>query len=324
MQRLLYVYEERIPENLRQLVLSYFPADEFEIDSMTYRTPEEEQKKKLARAEVVLFAPGRFLSDDILSSAKETKLLQLWSSGYDKFNLAGARKLGLTVANNGGANANSVAEHAVLLMLAVFKSIPDSHRRTVTGAWAGNNHGMDMFTLRGKTVGIIGFGNIGQSVGRIVKGFEAKAVYYDIRRAASERERELGASYVPLDELIARSDIVTLHLHANKDTANIISADAFARMKKGAVLINVSRAALVDQAALLKALTDGTLRGAGLDVYPEEPTKPGDPILTLPNVVATPHMAGSTRDAYHSALTTAVENFRRVARGERPVGALTD
>jgi lactate dehydrogenase-like 2-hydroxyacid dehydrogenase len=324
MQRLLYVYEERIPEDLRRLVLSYFPADEFEIDRMTYLSPEAEQKTKLAWAEVVLFAPGRFLSDDVLASAKSTRLLQLWSSGYDKFNLAGAKRLGLTVANNGGANANSVAEHAVLLMLAVYKSVPDSHRRTVTGSWAGNNHGLDMFTLRGKTVGMVGFGNIGQSVARIVRGFEAKAVYFDVRRASPERERELAATYLSFDELIATSDIVTLHLHANKDTADIISADTFARMKKGAVLINVSRAALVDQAGLLRALTDGTLHGAGLDVYPEEPTRPGDPILTLPHVVATPHMAGSTRDAYHSALTTAVENFRRVARGERPVGALTD
>ncbi len=324
MQRLLYVYEERVPEELRKLVLSYFPPDEFEVDTMTYRTPEDEQKQRLARADVVLFAPGRFLSDDILASAKATRLLQLWSSGYDKFNLAGAKRLGLTVANNGGANANSVAEHAVLLMLAVYKSLPDSHGRTTTGSWAGNTHGLDMYTLRGKTVGIVGFGNIGQSVARILKGFGATPAYYDIRRASPEREAELGAAFMPFDTLVAESDILTLHLHANTQTANIISPEVFARMKKGAVLINVSRAALVDQQALLRALTDGTLRGAGLDVYPEEPTKPGDPILTLANVVATPHMAGSTRDAYASALTTAVENFRRVARGERPVGILTD
>ena len=324
MQKLLYVYEERIPEELRTLVFSYFPADEFEIDTMTYRTPEAEQKQKLGWADVVLFAPGRFLSEDVLASARSVKLMQLWSSGYDKFNLAGARRLGLPIANNGGANANSVAEHAVLLMLAVYKSLPDSHRRTTTGSWAGNTHGLDMFTLRGKRVGIIGFGNIGQSVARILKGFEAAVTYYDIRPIPPERAAALGASYASFDELITGSDIITLHLHANKETDNIISAEVFSKIKPGAVLINVSRAALVDQEALRRALADGTLRGAGLDVYPEEPTRPGDPLLNLPNVVATPHMAGSTRDAYATALTTARENFRRVARGEMPVGSLTD
>ncbi|MBP9711151.1 MAG: 2-hydroxyacid dehydrogenase [Candidatus Pacebacteria bacterium] len=318
MQKLLYVYEERIPQDLQTLVLSYFPKDEFEVKTITYLTSPEEQARKLGWAEVVFFAPGRFLPDNILESARSVKLMQLWSSGYDKFNVAGAKKFGIPVANNGGSNAQSVAEHAVLLMLAVYKWLPDSHRRTVTGTWAGNNHGLDMFTLRGKKVGVIGFGNIGQGVARILKGFGAQVLYYDIKQAAPEKENELGAAFLTLSELLNQSDIVTLHLHSNDNTKNIISAEAFSQMRKGSVLINASRAALVDQQALFTALTDGTLHGAGLDVYPEEPTKTGDPILTLPNVVATPHMAGSTRDAYIQSLNNALENFRRVEHGEMP------
>lgn len=317
-QKLLYVYEERIPEDLRLLVLSYFPQEEFEIAPMTYAYPDAEKKKLLSWADVALFAPGRFLSDEVLESARRIRLMQLWSSGFDKFNVAGAKKHGIPVANNGGANAQSVAEHAVLLMLSVYKGLPDSHRRTVTGKWAGNSHGLDMFTLNKKRVGIIGFGNIGKAVARILKGFGTEVSYFDIKRAGRECEKELSASYQVLPELLKQSDIVTLHLHANDQSKNIISADEFSLMKKGAVLINVSRAALVEQGAFLKALKNGVLHAAGLDVYPEEPTKAGDPILTLPNVVATPHMAGSTRDAYAQALTNALSNFRRIGRGEEP------
>ncbi len=319
-QKLLYVYEERIPADLQKLVKSYFPESEFEMDSMTYLTPDEEKKQKLSWAEVVLFAPGRFLSDEILEAGKNVKLMQLWSSGYDKFNTAGATKHGIPVANNGGANAGSVAEHSVLLMLAVAKRLPDSHKRTTTGTWVGNSHGVDMFMLKGKRVGIVGFGNIGRAVAKIVNGFGSEVVYYDIKRAEEDIEKSLNAQFVSLDELLATSDIVTLHLHHTKETEGMIGKSELSKMKKGATFINVSRAQLVDYGALEESLRDGHLHGAGLDVYYKEPTEANDPLLTLPNVVATPHMAGSTMDAYKTALENALENFRRVGKGERPLG----
>ena len=316
--RLLYVYEERVPEALRALVLSHIPQDEFEIDSMTYLTPDDERKEKLAHADVVLFAPGRHIPDDILSSAKNVKLMQLWSSGYDKFNITACNALGIRVANNGGANACSVAEHTVLLILAVYKWLPDSHRRVVMGQWAGNSHGLDMFLLHGKKLGIIGFGNIGKQVARKVSGFDMDVSYFDVRRADPSVESEYKVSFKPFEALVAESDITTLHLHSNDTTRNIIDRSAIARMKEGAVLINVSRAQLVDQDALREALVEKRLGGAGLDVYLKEPTEANDPLLSLPNVVATPHMAGSTYDTYAMVMQRAVDNFRRVMRGEEP------
>jgi len=314
--KLLYVYEERVPQALRDLVLSFIPLGEFEIESMTYLTPDDDRIKKLAWADVVLFAPGRHIPDEVLAAAKDVKLMQLWSSGYDKFNVAGCTKLGIPVANNGGANACSVAEHAVLLMLAVYKWLPDSHRRTVTGTWTGNSHGLDMFLLNGKKLGIIGFGNIGRQVARKVSGFDMDVRYFDIARADTAIESEYKARYVTLDELIAESDIITLHLHSNDATRDIIDRSAISRMKKGAALINVSRAQLVDQDALREALIEKRLGGAGLDVYLKEPTQANDPLLTLPNVIATPHMAGSTYDTYAMVMERAIENFRRVMRGQ--------
>lgn len=324
MHRLLYVYEERIPEALRKLVLDAIPKEEFEIDSMTYLTPDDEKKTKLAAADVVLFAPGRYLPDDVLESAKNVKLMQLWSSGYDKFNVEGARKYGIPVSNNGGANASAVAEHTILLMLSTLKKLPDSHRRTVTGSWTGNSHGLDMLKIEGKTVGIVGFGNIGRYVAKKLMGFDARVAYYDVRRADAETERNYSVEYMEFDELVSKSDILTLHLHSNDSTRGIIGKREFGLMKDGAYLINASRAQLVDQGAFLEALRGGKLAGAGLDVYMKEPTTGDEEILKHPSVVATPHMAGSTRDTYEQVMMRAVENFRRAVKGEKPMWVISE
>jgi phosphoglycerate dehydrogenase-like enzyme len=317
--RLLYVYEERIPTKLRELVQGCIPQDEFDVRGMTYLTPDAEKVDLLGWAEVVLFAPGRFLPDRILEEASGVKLMQLWSSGYDKFNTQGAARYGIPVANNGGANAISVAEHAVLLMLAVYKWLPDSHARTVGGRWEGNSHGLDMFLMFRKTLGLYGFGNIGRHVARRCRGFGMRILYHDIKRAAPEIEQETSAEFVSAERLLQEADILSLHLHLNDQTRGLIGSKELSMLKPSAVLINVSRAQLVDKAALLEALRNGTLHGAGLDVYEEEPTRPDDPLLTLPNVVATPHIAGSTFDTYKIALTNCIDNCRRVLRGKPPM-----
>ena len=316
MNKLLYVYEDRIPEKLRELVRTAIPREEFQITELTYSAPETEWVEKLKANDVVLFAPGRFVPDHVLEHAKHIKLMQLWSSGYDKFNLAGCTRLGIPVANNGGANACSVAEHAVMLMLATSRKLPDCHERTVTGHWAGNSNGLDMFLMAEKTVGIIGFGNIGRFVAKKLSGFDMHVKYFDPKRATPEVEKELRAEYVSMEDLLATSDIITLHLHNTKETQNIIGQSEFALMKEGSLLINVSRAQLVDQEALVAALTSGRLRAAGVDVYMQEPTTGDEPLLKLPNVVATPHTAGSTFDTYSMVMRRAVQNFRTVARGE--------
>ena len=215
---LLYVYKSRIPVDLRELVISKIPKEHFEIDTMTYSSSDEEKIDKLKRAKVVLFAPGRYLPDEILKHGKRIKLMQLWSSGYEKFNCKGAKKYGIPVANNGGANAISVAEHTILLMLAVYKLLPSSHLRTVTGNWAGNSHGMDMYLLQNKKLGLIGLGNIGSAVAQRASAFWVKIIYYDINRLEISDEKEKGYEYVDLEDLLRQADIISLHLHLNKNT----------------------------------------------------------------------------------------------------------
>jgi D-3-phosphoglycerate dehydrogenase len=317
--KLLYVYRERVPQPLRELVLLNIPTNEFEVEGITYSLSEKEMCKKMQWADMVLFAPGRYLPENIFRNACHIRLMQLWSSGYDKFNIKDAHKYDIPVANNGGANATSVAEHTILLMLAVYKWLPDSHNRTVNGKWEGNSHGMDMFLLHQKTLGIIGFGNIGREVARRAAGFGMNIIYFDPLRADVEIERSLNAKYEDMDTVLSNADILTLHLHLNENTRLMIGQKEFKKMKDSVVLINVSRAQLIDKRALIKALSRGKIWGVGLDVYDQEPTTANDPLLTHSRIVATPHMAGSTYDAYENAIKNAIANLRRVAQGINPL-----
>lgn len=317
--RLLCVFADRIPADLRRLVLDRVLQADIALDTMTYSESEEQQCVKMQWADAVLFAPGRRLPEAVLKSASHVRLMQLWSSGYDKFDTEGARRHGIPVANNGGANAISVAEHTILLMLSVNKRLPDSHARTVEGRWAGNSHGTDMFLLQNKTLGLVGFGNIGRAVAQRAAGFGMSILYADPNRATEDVEQRVGARRCGLDELLSSSDVVSLHLHLNASTRGMIGQRELDLMRRSALLINVSRAQLVDTKALTESLRTGNIRGAGLDVYDDEPTRPADPLLQHPYVVATPHMAGSTHDAYVSALENCVQNLRRVRDGRAPL-----
>jgi phosphoglycerate dehydrogenase-like enzyme len=315
---LLYVFEERHPQDLRKLVYESLPQEHFVVERMTYLTPDDEKITKLRWAHLVMFAPGRFLADELFPHAEHIRLMQLWSSGYDKFNVAAAARYGIPVANNGGANRIAVAEHAILLMLAVYKKLPEAHARTVEGRWGGNSHGMDMFLLYRKTLGLIGLGAIGRAVAERARGFGMRILYFDINRASPEVEAKLGVEFRDLDEVICQSDILSPHLHLDQNTFNMIGRDQIAKMKPRAVIINVSRGELVDTGALYEALIAGRLGGAGFDVYAKEPTEPGDPLLNHPSVVCTPHMA-CTYDTHVMAMEASVENLLRVKNGGQPL-----
>ena len=316
--KLLYVYEERIPKDLRELVYSKINENKFDYMEMTYSEPEDIKIEKLKECELVLFAPGRHLNDEILSHCSHIKLMQLWSSGYDKFNIIGSKKYNIPVANNGGSNAISVAEHTMLLIMSVSKILPSSHVRTVTGNWAGNSHGMDMRLLYKKTLGLVGLGNIGKEVATRAKSFGMNVIYSEIKGPQRDFDNKIGSKYVTFEEVIESSDFLSLHLHHNSSTDKIIGKSEFKRAKNNLILINVSRAGLVDQDAFKQALYDKQIWGAGLDVYPCEPTLPNDPILNHPRVVATPHIAGSTYDTYLNALNRCMDNLVSVRDGNLP------
>jgi D-3-phosphoglycerate dehydrogenase len=168
--------------------------------------------------------------------------------------------------------------------------------------------------INGKTVGIVGFGAIGQAVAKLLSGFDAHILYYDPRRASPEIERDLHVTYAPLDELTARSDIVSLHLPLMKETAKIFDAARIARMKPGAILVNCARGGLVDEAALHDALVRGHVFSAGLDAFEQEPPV-GSPLLLLDQTVVTPHTAGGTIDNFKPVVERAVQNTQSFLSG---------
>ena len=206
-----------------------------------------------------------------------------------------------------------------MLMLSVYRKLIAFHQNVTAGRWhSGIPRAVDIFEIDGKTVGLIGFGNIGEQVARRLRGFNARVIYYDSVRRDPCQETALGVEYAPLDLLLETADIVSLHIALNDRTRGMIGREALARMKPKAILINTCRGEVVDEDALIEALQRGHLLGAGLDTLRKEPTDPANPILKLPNAVLTPHSAGPTVDSFRKRFQNGYANIQRVANGERP------
>lgn len=273
------------------------------------------RRSAFAEADYLFAYPGDPTPEE-LATARRAKLFQLLSAGHDWLDLYAFKRCGIPVASNNGSNAVSTAEHAVLLMLALLKQLPLHHRSTAAGQWLGMANTMQMRELRGKVIGLVGFGNIAQHVGRRVRAFDATVRYTKPHRATPETEQPLDAGYRSLDDLLAQSDILSLHAPLEPATRGMINARALAKMRPGSWLVNTARGALVEEAALVDALIGGHLAGAGIDVFAHEPIDPDSPLLRLPNVVLTPHIAGVTRDTWAHRLATAWSNVARVQAGE--------
>ncbi len=255
---------------------------------------------------------------DLAQECKDLKLVQLLTAGFDVVDVPGLAEIGIKVANNGGSNAISVSEHTMSLMLSVYRRLMDSWVNTREGNW---REGIDQLPFRseinGKTVGIVGFGNIGRQVARRLQGWDVELLYHDVVELMPGRDAELGAVATPLDELLQRSDIVTAHVPLNSSTRGMFGEREFGLMKQTAVFINTCRGPVHNEAALIQALESGEIAGAGLDVLEEEPTHPDNPLLHMDNIVVTPHWAGGTSEGNERALRFAMSNFARLAEGRK-------
>jgi phosphoglycerate dehydrogenase-like enzyme len=261
----------------------------------------------------------RFLPDDAYADATRLKLVQVLSAGYDRVNIEGARKVRVPICSNGGANSVAVAEHTIMLILAVYRKLVAFHQNVAQGRWhEGIPRSVDIFELEGKTVGLVGLGHIGQQVARRLKPFDTNLMYYDAFRRSPEEEARLGIQYVPFNSLLETADVVSLHVPLNDSTRHLIDADALGRMKPKAILINTCRGEVVDERALIDVLQRGGILGAGLDTQEQEPADPKNPLLTLPNVTLTPHSAGPTLDSFRKRFQNGYANIQRVAQGHPP------
>lgn len=260
------------------------------------------------------------MDDAFYAAAPKLRLVQLLSAGYDRCDIPAARRAGVPICNNGGANSTAVSEHAIMLMLAVCRRLVWQHTNVAAGRWRGNNvDDVKMYELRGRTLGIVGLGTIGKKTARLAQAFGMSVQYYDTVRLTEERADDLGVRFALLDEVLRTSDIVSLHVPLGGDTRHMIGAAQFALMKPTAYLINTCRGPVVDEPALFRALSDGTIAGAGLDVFDKEPPPPDNPLFGLQNVVLTAHFAGPTWDNQYTRFRNAFDNCQRVARGETPL-----
>ena len=271
-------------------------------------------------AEYYLGSPRQGIGNEFFRAAPKLKLVQLTSAGYDRVDIEAARKAGVPVANNGGSNSVAVAEHAVMLMLAVLKKLVYHHNNVVAGKWrVGDFAATRTYEVEGKRLGIVGLGNIGKKVARRVQGFDMDVRYFDILRLSEDQEDALGVRFALFTELLRTSDVVTLHVPLNDVTRKMMSTRELAMMKRGAVLINTCRGPVVDEDALHQALTSGTIAAAGLDVMVQEPPAQNHPLFSLPNVTLTPHSAGPTWDNWTKAYRNGFDNIQRVEAGRTPL-----
>ena len=272
----------------------------------------EDRVRLLAKAEYLMgswVTTSVTLTEQDYAAAPRLKLVQVMSAGYEHVDVRLAQRFGVHVATFGDAMASVVAEHTLMLMLAVYRRLLQLDAAVRSGAWRREEPVMR--ELRGKRVGLIGLGYIGREVAVRLRAFGAEVVYFS--------RTPIDSDFVPLDELLATSDIVSLHVPLAPSTRGMIGARELALMKPEAVLINTTRGPVVDQAALLSALRDGRLAGAGLDVLDPEPPDGADPLLQLPNVVFTPHNAGQSDEVWPRIVRTCFANIERVARGEPPL-----
>ena len=253
------------------------------------------------------------------SLAGHARLVQLLSAGYDRVDLERLRADRIPLATNGGANAVAVAEHAVMLMLAVLRRLRLLDARTRAGSWRPEGPDGEIYELDGKMVGLVGLGAIGRHVAVRLRPFGVSLQYYDVRRLSPDEERALGLTYAPLDGLLATSDVVTLHVPLTAATAGLMNRERLAAMKPGAVLINTCRGEVVEERALYDALQSGHLLGAGLDTFAAEPPDKQNPLFTLPNLLATPHIAGPTWESWAKRFKNGYANIARVVDGQRPL-----
>jgi len=273
-----------------------------------------EQMAMIADADFILTAVA--VDAEMIRSAPKLKLLHKWGIGVDKFDLDAARAARIPVAITAGANAGAVSEHTVMLMLATYRRLALSDRKLREGVWIRPQIRGLAYQLSGKTVGLLGFGNVGRMVAHRLAGFDVTILYHDIRRADRATEKSLRVTPVTLDELLERSDVLSLHTPLTKVTRGIIGAEAIARMKTGAILINAARGEVVDEPALYDALVSGKLLGAGLDVFAKEPANADNPLFKLDQVVLTPHTAGSAIDLVGDIARHAFTNMQSVLNGE--------
>lgn len=288
-----------------------------------YENTEQHQIQERLKGAQAVFVNKLQVDQTFIEKNPSIEYIGELATGFDNIDLEACRRAGITVTNIPTYGSQGVAQFAFALILSLYSKV-DYHADLVQkGEWSRRGsftlHDQPVYELYGKTIGIVGYGAIGRALEKIAHGFGMQIIIYDHNSA--RKEAELG-SFVSLEELIRESDIISLHVPLTEDTRSMIGKRELEAMKESAVLINVSRGGIVDEAALKKALDQGEIAGAGLDVVEEEPIPDDHPLLTTDRCIITPHMAWLAKESRQRLLDMAVENFKNYLDG-RPQNQLT-
>lgn len=258
-----------------------------------------------------LLVSGRMPIDEgVLSASKHLKMIQRTGVGTEMLDVEAIKAHGIPVYVNAGVNAQSVAEHTLTLIFACLKRLPQINQQTHQGVWKKQQVGVTTRELKGKTVALVGMGNIGRLVAGMLQPFGAKVIYTDVVRQPAETEQRFGLTYYDgFESMLPVADVLSFHCPLVKENTEILNQRTLAMMRKGAIVVNTARGKLINPDDLYGALVSGHLSAAALDTHYEEPTKEGYKLAELENVILTPHIGGLSYEAFHQMMADAVENI---------------
>lgn len=271
--------------------------------------------RQAAEADYILAGGRMEISKDVLDHADCLRMIQRSGVGLDALDLTAIKEKGIPLYVNQGVNAQSVAEHSLMLILACLRKLTLVDSNTKNGVWKKQEQGVRTAELRGKTVGLIGMGNIAAALVGLLKPFGVRILYHNLFRTEPAFEKENNMTFVSVEDLLAGSDVVTLHCALTEQTFHLINAEAVDKMKTGAVLVNTARGEIVDINALADGLRSGKIAFAGVDAHYQEPIPDDYPLKTLDNVILTPHIAGVTGDSFRAMMHGAFSNIEKFEQG---------
>ena len=296
---------------------------EVEVHTEARNMSGEELSRRIAGKDGLICRVENNINKTVLENAPALRVIITASVGYDHIDLPETTKRGIYVCNSPFGPVESTADVAFGLLIASARRIVEADKYLRSGKWKEvspvNFLGA---SVSGKTIGLIGFGRIGRAVAQRAKGFSMKILYTDVAPVSPEVEKEFGAEFQSLEELLRNSDFVSIHVPLSPTNIHIINEKTLSFMKPTAILINTSRGKMVDESALLKALTEKWIHGAALDVHEHEPTKPDDPFLALDNVILLPHIGSSTQETREKTELMAAESLIAVLQGKPPLGLI--
>ncbi|MEM0096009.1 MAG: glyoxylate reductase [Candidatus Bathyarchaeia archaeon] len=311
-----YVTRE-LPERGMKIIKERFDA---EVWPEYGPPPKDEIIRKARDVDALVTLLSDKIDSEVFDAAPKLKIIAQMAVGYDNIDVAEATKRGIYVTNTPGVLTETTADFAWALLMAIARRVVEADKYVRSGQWKVSWHPSMMLgrDVHGATLGILGAGRIGTAVARRAKGFNMKIIYYDVIPMPPEVEKELGARRVDLDTLFREADFLSIHVPLTKETYHIVNEEKLRLMKKTAYIINTSRGPVVDEKALYKALKEGWIAGAALDVFEQEPTPMDNPLLKLDNIVVAPHIASASYETRSKMAEMVAENLVAFFEGRQP------